>query len=82
MRLLADYVDPVHPRAAWSLAGEVDEPFDGITLPLENRLDAPVRQIPRPAADTGSLGTAASRLPEEDTLDVTLHDDAPALHGA
>ena len=42
-RLLADHVDPVHPRAAWPLAGEVDEPLDGVALALEHRLDAPVR---------------------------------------
>ena len=81
-RLLADHVDPVHSRAARPLAGEVDEPLDGVALALEHRLDGPVGQVPRPAGDTGRLRAAAGRLAKEDALDMTLDDDAAALHGS
>jgi hypothetical protein len=80
--LLADHVDPVDSRSAWPLADELDEPFDGLALALEHCLDGSVGQVPRPAADTGRLCAAESRLAKEDPLDVTLDNDAAALHDA
>ncbi len=79
-RLLADDVDPVHTRPARPFARELDQPLDGVPLALEHRLDGPVGQVPCPPADTGRLRAAARRLAKEDALNVTLHDDAAALH--
>jgi hypothetical protein len=74
-------IDPIDPGAAWPLAHESDEPLDGFPLALEDRLDVAVWHIPHPTCDAGCERAAASRLAEEDALDVTLDDDAPSLHG-
>ena len=50
--------------------------------PSNDRLDAAVGQVPHPAGDAGGERAAPGRLAEEDALDVTLDDDAPALHGS
>ena len=80
-RLLADDVDPVHTRPARPFARELDQPLDSVPFALEDRLNGPVGQVPRPAADAGRLCSATRRLAEEDALNVTLHDDSTALHG-
>ena len=81
LRLLGDDVDPVDARAPRAVAHEADEPVDRLTLALEDRLDAAVREVPHPAGDTVGERAASGRLAEEDALDVTLHGDAAALHG-
>jgi hypothetical protein len=74
-------IDPVDPGASRPLAHESDEPFDGFSLALEDRLDVAVWHIPHPTRDAACKRAAAGRLAEEDALDVTLDDDAPSLHG-
>ena len=80
LRLLRDDVDPVDARAARAVAHEADEPVDRLSLAFEYSLDTAVRAVPHPAGDTVCESTAPRRLEEEDALDVTLEDDAPALH--
>jgi hypothetical protein len=78
---LGHHVDPVDARASWPFAAELDQPLDGIALTFENSLDRSVRPVCHPAGNGRRLRPPPQRLAEEDSLHVTLHDDAAALHG-
>jgi hypothetical protein len=56
------------------------EPLDRLALSLEDGLDRPVRPVPNPAGDAARERAALRGLAEEDALDVSLDDDAAALH--
>lgn len=81
-RVLRGDIDPVDPGASWPLAHETDEQLDGFPPALEDRLDAAVREVPHPTCDAVGERAPAGRLAEEDALDVTLDDDASALHAS
>ena len=80
LRLLADHVDPVDPRAARALAHEGDDRLDGVPLAFEDRLDGPVGLVRTQPVTPRGLRAPAGRLAEEDALDVTSDRDAPANH--
>ena len=80
-RFLGRDVDPVDARSPRPLAAELDQALDRVALALEYRLDRTIGPVAHPACDGRRLRSPPERLAEEDTLDVTLDDDAAALHG-
>jgi hypothetical protein len=80
LRFLRNHIDPVDSGASWPLAHESDEPLDRLSLTLEHGLHAAVGQVPHPPGGAHRERAAAGGLAEEDALDVTLDDDAAALH--
>ena len=61
---------------------EGDQPRNRVRFAFEDRLDCPVGTVRHPAGDSVPERESTRRVPEENALDVPVHDDAAADHWA
>jgi hypothetical protein len=79
LRLLLVHLDPLDLRAARPPPAELDEPLDRVGLAFEDGLHGAVPVVAHPAGHAMLEGEAASSVPEEHALHMTVDED-PAAH--
>jgi FMN reductase [NAD(P)H] len=81
-RALLGHVDRLDLGAARALVTERHQALDVVRLAFEDGSDRPVRLVRDPAGDIALLRETLDRVPEEDSLHMSVDDDATADHAA